>query len=263
MRPGGLIIGIAALLLGCPAGAFAQSPSVCENYGPQTPRDITSKAGLNVRAFPLAPNATTMNLCNIHFHVNAEHKGPGFSVFAGQGEHGGYKCNGTPKLTPAELKEPAESTCKGVKPGDTIEVHWVYSSCAVGPGKGLGACASEQCSNPALRVESQAFLVVNNGAALNFEQFDYSGAPVKGVHQPKSLPTGTGKPIVFRGSATGPAYTEQKCSPFQVTWSVRPACAKIDINSLHRWCKNNPFGEDHGHGVRQLVTAPSLLERIR
>jgi hypothetical protein len=260
MRPT-LIAGVAAFLLACPVAAYAQSSPVCQSYGPQTPRDVTSKVGVNARAFPLAPNASTMNLCNIHFHVNAEHKGPGFAVFAGKGEHGGYKCNATP--TPAELKEPEAGACKGVKPGDTIEVHWVYSSCAVAPGKGLGACSSAQCANPTLRVESQVFLVVNSGSALNFERFDYSGAPVKGVHQPRSLPGGTGKPIVFRGSTTGPQFTEEKCSPLQVTWSVRPACAKIDVNSLHRWCKNNAFGEDEGHGVRQLVTLPALLDKMR
>ena len=152
MRPS-FIAGIAAVLLLCPVGAFAQPSSVCQSYGPQTPRDVTNRAGTNPQAFPLAPNAATMNLCNIHFHVNAEHKGPGFAVFAGKGEHGGYKCNATPKLTPAELKEPEGAACKGLKPGGTIEVHWVYSSCAVAPGKGLGSCSSEQCANPTLRVE--------------------------------------------------------------------------------------------------------------
>lgn len=254
---------VAALLLGCPAGAFAQSSPVCRSYGPQTPRDVTSKAGTNPRVFPLAPAASAMNLCNIHFHVNAEHRAPGFSVSAGKGEHGGYKCNGTSKLTRAELEEPAASACKGVRPGDTIEVHWVYSSCAVAPGKGLGSCSSGQCANPTLRVEAQAFLVVNSSARWYFGRFDYSGAPVNGVHQPRSLPGGTGKPIVFRGSTTGPEYTEQKCSPLQATWSVRPACARIDVGSLHRWCKNNAFGEDSAHGVRGLVTALPLLDRMK
>ena len=48
-----------------------------------------------------------------------------------------------------------------------------------------------------------------------------------------------------------------------MTWNVRPACARLDINSLHRWAENgNVFNETHSHGVRQLVTAPELLAPI-
>ena len=90
----------------CVAIAIA-TPSLaqelCKGFGPQTPRDISSVAGTNQRVFTLAPAATQMNLCNIHTHTNAEHKGPGFSVFAGAGENGGYKCHETDSLTKAEL----------------------------------------------------------------------------------------------------------------------------------------------------------------
>lgn len=263
----------AIVLLVGTAASVAQSPPVCQSYGPQAPRDITQKGGTNPVQFPLAPAASSMNLCNIHFHKNAEHKGPGFAKAAGKGEahgpghgHGGgagFQCNTAGALSAAELTAPATPVCKDLKPGDTIEVHWVYSSCAVAPGKGLAACSSASCANPTLRVESQVFLVVNNRAAWDFRRFDYAGAAVKGVHQTRSLPTATGQPVVFRGSTTGPDYTDQKCSPLQATWSVRPYCAKVDINSLGAWCAANAFSEDHGHGVRPLVTAPALLERIR
>jgi hypothetical protein len=210
----------------------------------------------------LAPASSALNLCNIHFHAQAEHKGPGFAVFAGAGEHGGYKCNDSTKLSPAELTAPQGKVC-GLKPGDTIEVHWVFSSCDVAPGKGLGSCLSEQCANPALRVETQVFLVVNDPKADDFAKYDYAGGAAKGLHQPKALPARGGRPVVFLGSTTGPSYTEQKCSPLQVTWSVRPLCTKIDIASLGKWCENNVFKEDHAHGVRPLVTARELLGRIR
>jgi len=240
---------------------------ICEGFGPQTPRDIDSKAGENKRFFTLAPGYKDMNLCNIHFHVNAEHKAKDFSIYAGEGEHGhggGYQCNDTKNLTEKELTPvDVKEGCDGVKPGDTIEVHWVYSSCDVAPGKGLGSCLSESCSNPNLRVESQVFLVVNDPEALDFGKMTYDGNIVDGLHQAKSLPGGTGTPIEFLGSTTGPKYTEETCSPFQVTWSVRPQCAKIDIRSLHTWCKDNVFDEDHAHGVRQLVTDPSLLSEIK
>ena len=80
---------------------------LCKGFGPQTPRDIAKVEGSNARIFTLAPPASKMNLCNIHIHTNAEHKGPGFSVSAGDGEHGGYKCNNTGSLTAAELEDPS------------------------------------------------------------------------------------------------------------------------------------------------------------
>jgi hypothetical protein len=244
----------------------AQAASeVCVGYGPQTPRDIDSHAGQNPRAFSLAPSHKEMNLCNIHFHANAEHKAKDFSLYAGEGVNGvggGYQCLNSRSLTAAQLQPPAQNYCAGVKPGDTIEVHWVHSSCDVAPGKGLGSCLSESCANPDLRVETQVFTVVNDPSALNFEDFSYRGNVVAGYHQARAIPTGTGTPVEFTGSTTGPSYTEQACSPLQVSWSVRPQCANIDINSLSNWCKDNVFEEDHAHGVRKLVTDPRLLSEI-
>lgn len=256
----GFLIGVAAL-----AGP-AQAQELCTGFGPQTPRDIALAEGLNARIFTLAPPPGQMNLCNIHSHTNAEHKGPGFSVFAGSGEHGGYQCNETASLSEAELEDPAQGhgAFHEIKPGDTIEVHWVYSSCDVAPGEGLGSCLSDKCANPELRVEAQAFLVVNDSGALDFADFAYQNNVVDGLHQPKTLPDGTGDPVVFAGSTTGTKYTEATCSPLQVTWSVRPQCAKIDVNSLYKWAaEGNVFKENHSHGVRQLVTAPELLAPIQ
>ena len=240
--------------------------SVCEGFGPQAPRDIDSVKGTNKRVFTMAPNYKEMNLCNIHFHNNAEHKAKDFSIYAGEGEHGhggGYQCKISQSLTKAELTPPKHKVCNGLKPGDTIEVHWVHSTCDVKPGKGLGSCLSDACANPELRVETQVFTVVNDKTALNFNDMKYDGNMVNGYHQVKSLPENTGKPVEFLGSTTGPKYTEHTCSPMQVTWSVRPACAKIDINSLGEWCKGNVFEEDHAHGVRKLVTKPELLSVIK
>lgn len=253
----------ALALLALSAPALAQE--LCAGYGPQTPRDISQTDGLNQPLFTLAPDASEMNLCNIHAHLGAEHKGPGFSVAKSSDARDGYVCNEASTLTPAELEEFAEEVevFENVKPGDTVEVHWVYTSCDVAPGPGLAACASTACTNPELRVEAQVFLVVNNSKALDFTDFAYEGNIVDGRHQAKSLPTETGDPVVFAGSTTGEAYSHQICSPLAATWSVRPACAKLDIGSLQRWSEGKlVFAETEAHAVRELVTAPELLAPI-
>jgi len=245
------------------------SGKACVGFGPQTPRDIDSLAGENKRIFGMPPASTQMNLCNIHFHENAEHKAKEFSIYAGDGNHGydsGYQCGISKELSKAELAPTKGAICKGkhgdLQPGDTIEVHWVHSSADVKPGPTLGSCLSDSTMNPALRVETQVFTLVNDPNALDFNDLDYDGHMVNGYHQPKALPTNTGKPVEFLGSTTGPKYSEQQCSPLQVGWSVRPQCAKLDINSVGEWCKDNAFNEDHAHGVRKLVTNPKLLSNI-
>jgi hypothetical protein len=236
---------------------------LCLDAGPQTPRDISSPLGLNTVTFDRAPPAAELNLCNIHTHTNAEHKGPGFSVFVNDTDNGGYACNETAELTEAELA-PLDGAFKGARPGDTIEVHWVHSSCPVKPGEGLGSCLSETCTDPLLRVEAQTFLVVNDPDATDFMDFSYSDTIRNGLHQAKAIPSGTGDPVEFLGSTTGPSYNQSKCSTMKVTWNVRPMCMKVDMASLHRWAESgNVFNETKSHGVRQLVTAPGLLSPIK
>lgn len=262
---------LAPLLLAAPLAALTPAAGpllaqpLCTGYGPQTPRDISRAAGSNPRHFTLAPPPGQMNLCNIHTHTFAEHKGPGFSIHAVEGGKSGYRCNDTGSLTAAELEDPAHGhgAYHNVAPGDTIEVHWVYTSCAATPGEGLGACLTEACANPELRVETQVFLLVNDPGALDFNDYMLAAETRDGLYQPRALPGGTGAPVVFAGSTTGPSYSEAKCSPMQVTWSVRPQCARLDISSLHAWAAaGNVFAEAHSHGVRALVTAPELLSQI-
>ncbi|TKF95820.1 delta-class carbonic anhydrase, partial [Vibrio sp. F13] len=57
-----------------------------KGFGPQSPRDIDNLAGNNTRYFGKAPEYSQMNLCNVHFHRNAEHKGGEFNVYAGNGD---------------------------------------------------------------------------------------------------------------------------------------------------------------------------------
>ena len=237
-----------------------------KGFGPQSPRDIDSAAGSNTRLFNISPASTQMNLCNIHFHKNAEHKGGEFTKYAGngngQGYQSGYKYVG--HLNASELKPTDHAACpsdhNSVNVGDTIEVHYVYSTAQVKPGPTLGSCLSESIKNPQLRVETQVYVVVNDKNALDFGRLTQYGDH-HGLYQASNIPNNTGTPIQYIGSTTGPGYNE-KGSPFQVTWNVRPKVAKVNIESVGHWCKGNVFKEDHAHGVRNLVTNPELLSKI-
>jgi len=236
-------------------------------FGPQAPRDIDVLGGENKRAFNTAPASTEMNLCNIHFHKNAEHKGGQFNTFAGNGDgkgfNTGYKYSGI--LSEAEKKPLAAEVCAsdhgGLNSGNTIEVHYVHSTANIKPGPTLGACLSDSIKNPQLRVETQVYVLVNDENALDFGNLA-KHAEVNGLHQPLNIPTNTGAPVQYAGSTTGPSYNE-KGSPFQVSWSVRPKVAKVNVASVGEWCKGNVFNEDHAHGVRNLVNNPKLLSRIQ
>lgn len=235
-------------------------------FGPQSPRDIDSSTGTSGITFSVAPVYTAMNLCNIHFHKNAEHKGGEFTQYAGNGDgHGyqsGYRYSG--QLSAAELKPTKDEVCPskhgGLVPGDTIEVHYVHSSARVQPGPTLGACLNDSTNNPQLRVETQVYVLVNDKAALGFGELTQHDLQ-NGYQQALNIPSNTGKPIEYLGSTTGPSYNEAG-SPFQVTWNVRPKVVKVNAESVGQWCKGNTFNEDHAHGVRNLVINPDLLSNI-
>lgn len=234
-----------------------------KGFGPQSPRDIDKISGNNTRIFSAAPSSEKMNLCNIHFHKNAEHKGGEFTQFAGNGDgHGfqsGYQYSGTlsaKELTPVDSKI-CPSKHGGLDVGDTIEVHYVYSTAQVEPGATLGACLNDAIGNPQLRVETQVYVLINDPSGADFATLTEHKS-VGGLHQAMNIPSDTGTPVQYAGSTTGPSYNESG-SPFQVTWSVRPEVKKVDIKTVGQWCEGNAFDEDHGHGVRNLVTNPNLL----
>ena len=167
-----------------------------------------------------------MNLCNIHFHEGAEHKGGNFNTYLGNGDGKGY---GTGfgydgGLTEAELSPidaPIGEGQKGLlEPGMTIEVHYVHTTALVTPGPTLGSCLSDALANPQLRVETQVMVLVNDAAAKSFVELA-TVEEVGGYWQAPNLPENTGAPIAYDGSTTGPSYNEAG-SPLQVSWSVRP-----------------------------------------
>ncbi len=238
-----------------------------KGFGPQSPRNIDNVAGYNSVDFSTAPPYSEMNLCNIHFHKNAEHAGGEFTSYAGNGNGkgymSGYKYNGT--LSENELRPIDQEICPsehgGLSVGDTIEIHYVHSSAKIKPGATLGACLNESIKNPQLRVEAQVFVLVNDPEALDFTQLTALGMK-NDLHQAVNLPNNTGPAVEYTGSTTGPGYNE-KGSPFQVSWGVRPKVAKVNISSLGKWCEGNTFNENHAHGVRNLVLNPDLLSTIK
>ncbi|PWW07842.1 MULTISPECIES: delta-class carbonic anhydrase [Pseudidiomarina] len=237
-----------------------------KGFGPQSPRDLEQLTGNNARVFSTAPSHTQMNLCNIHFHAGAEHRGGDFTTYAGNGDGAGYGTgylyNG--KLNSDVLKSTGHGICEGpkggLKPGDTIEVHYVFTSAQVTPGPTLGACLADATMNPQLRVEGQVYVVVNDDYALDFNDLTEFGMK-DGYYQPYNIPANTGTPITYEGSTTGPAYNTEG-SPLQVSWSVRPKVAMVDIESVGEWCNDNPFNEKAAHGVRNLVVNPELISDI-
>tara|TARA_B110001450_G_scaffold223944_1_gene221330 strand:+ start:691 stop:1551 length:861 start_codon:yes stop_codon:yes gene_type:complete len=235
-------------------------------FGPQSPRDIEAVVGSNSRLFTAAPKASEMNLCNIHFHNNAEHKGGEFTQYVGNGDgHGyqsGYRYSGTLNASERQLAE--HNICQGehggLNAGDTIEAHYVHSTAQVKPGPTLASCLNKAVKNPQLRVETQVYVLVNDPAAADFMRLTQHQNN-NGLHQAVNIPGNTGTPVEYAGSTTGPGYNE-KGSPFHVTWSVRPKVAKVTVESVGVWCKDNIFNEDHAHGVRNLVVNPELLSVI-
>jgi hypothetical protein len=236
-------------------------------YGPQSPRDIDAVEGSNDRAFGAAPDRSVMNLCNIHFHENAEHRGGDFTTYAGNGDGYGYgtgfRYDG--ELTEAELAsfgQPVGVSEHGdLVPGDTIEIHFVHSTAQVVPGPTLAACVTEAIGNPQLRVETVVAVLVNDETATDLTDIAHI-EEVDGYYQVPNLPEDLGDAVTYAGSTTGPSYN-QTASPFQVTWSVRPEVLKLDIGSVASWLENNPFEEDHAHGVRNLILNLDLLSPIQ
>ena len=233
-------------------------------FGPQSPRDIDVIAGANQRSFRPAPPYQRMNLCNIHFHEGAEHKGGQFTKYAGNGDGKGY---GTgflyagsltdAELAPVDYPVGKEKHGTSLAPGDTIELHYVHTSAQITPGPTLGACLSESIMNPQLRVEAQVYVLVNDDSAADFVALN-TVEQVNGYYQAVNIPGNTGTPVQYAGSTTGPSYNE-KGSPLQVSWSVRPNVMKVSIKSVAKWLENNEFNESYAHGVRNLVVNPALL----
>jgi len=235
-------------------------------FGPQSPRDLTQAAGANPVDFGEAPDVSRMNLCNIHFHHGAEHRGGEFTKYAGNGDgHGygsGYLYTGTltdAELAPVDYKVGNEKHST-LRPGDTIEIHYVHTTARIDPGPTLNSCMDEAIGNPQLSVVGFVYVLVNDDSAANLQKLN-EVVVVDGLHQAVNMPLNLGDPTRYHGSSTGPSFNEAG-SPFQVSWTVYPKVVKVSISSVAAWLSENEFDEDHGHGVRNLITNPDLLAPI-
>lgn len=235
-------------------------------FGPQAPRDIDSAAGANAIIYGEAPSPDLLNLCNIHFHEGAEHRGGSFTTYLGNGDGAGYNTGWgyDGELTEAELA-PIDylvgNEAHPLEPGDTIEMHYVHTSSQITPGPTLGSCLSDSIGNPQLRVEAFVYVLVNDDSAADLVELNAVGQ-VGGYWQPTGMPYGeAGTPVAYEGSTTGPSYNETG-SPFQVSWSVHPEVIKVSIASVAAWLADNQFDESYAHGVRNLVVNESLLSQI-
>ena len=192
-----------------------------------------------------------MNLCNIHFHRNAEHKSAAYSTYVEDGSNSGWACQ-EPTAGRLVQKHVVYNGFEGIAPGDTIEVDWVYTTCdivseGVTPmGGGLNACLTTVCSNPQLRVVAQVLLLQKNG-----EQ-KFADSPIS-----HDDPT-----VVYTGSTTGTSYSNDNCSPFQVTWDVKKTCDSLILTISANGAAQTSIKDHHAHGVRELVTSESLLSKI-
>ena len=101
-----------------------------------------------------------MRLCNVHFHQFAEHKGKGYAGAAGTGDNKGFACDGGPAKPKAAghgtACKPKNGHGAALSVGDTIEVHWVFTSCDVKPGPRSGWL--RQLSECAAAGRGQGFL---------------------------------------------------------------------------------------------------------
>lgn len=227
-RPHALLLPLAAAAIGC-AALLTGCSAAC---GPQSPRDISIAGGTNRLPVP-GDGSRPPRLCNLHFHRPAEHAGIG--------------------ACPAVEEAAAVGVCAGggtapVRPGETIEFHWVYTSCPppAEPQPGLDNCV---CDEPVLMVLGQKYVV--SGEA---------GAGVEtAVREPEA------DLARYGGSTTGPEYSSgapgdpKECSPARVQWQVARQCRALALSALGAWCAANPWGEDRAHGARPLIAREDWL----
>lgn len=147
-------------------------------------------------------------------------------------EHAGF-------VMPAAVEPTEDKVCHDVKNGDKIEVHWVYTNCPL-PAEPKHALANCVCDRPdmVLRVVGESYI-------MNSEGKDFT-PPTEDL-------------VKYAGSTTGPVFTNEKCSPARVNWEVARTVKYMKLSALGGFCNDNPYHEDHPHGIRELVVNEAWL----
>ncbi|KAJ1461547.1 hypothetical protein M885DRAFT_558700 [Pelagophyceae sp. CCMP2097] len=168
---------------------------------------------------------------------------------------GGFYCDALRANSSAAMLEPYDfQYCQDVQVGQTYELDWVYSTGGTNVTDGLGGAFVRQ-ANPAVVVQAQVFLVVND-EAYDIEDLATGWA--------SSLATDA---VKYLGSTTGSSYDNEVCSPVMVSWHVDRACHFISAASLDATCR--VMKEDYGldqdlepHSARDLVLPEWTAESV-
>lgn len=147
-------------------------------------------------------------------------------------EHAGF-------VMPAGVDPSDAAVCHDVKNGDKVEVHWVYTNCPL-PAEPKHALENCVCDRPdmVLRVVTGAYIVADEG-----EDF---APPSEDM-------------VKYAGSTTGTTFNNEVCSPARVNWEVPRTVKYLKRDALGAFCDDNPYHEDHAHGVRELVVDEAWL----
>lgn len=246
-------------------GSF--EPMACDFAGPQSPRDVTGVDGSNpykVEGLQRTTSTEGMRICNVHFHRFAEHRSEGqYDVDKGRE---GWACrsagasSGDGQAAPDEnggLDEQAPA-----HDGDTVEVHWAYTTCPQ-------QLIDEQIA-AALEKDPKAITGLAPcacpGAEIVFEARIFRISKDSGLDTLSNTPPPpTGELARYFGSTTGAVYNGT-CSPIQSGWRVDRSCGELKLSALEAWLQDPRgailFNESKPHGVRELVTDPKILSRL-
>ena len=240
----------------------------CRDAREQAPIDVSATAAMGAMASETWKRAMVndvrgMVLVNVHFHVPAEHRSEG-EYSTREVSETGFSCDedATPR-TDGEASSDAFAHCENVALGDTVELHWVYSTGGERGAEisdGLGSAFATQ-RNPLIVVRAQVFRVTNGGDGA----YDDDA---------KSLLSGWNASIVtdalqYIGSTTGSKYDSiDKCSPYAVTWHVDRKCHDISARKIDEMCgemkRTYSMTEDiRAHESRELVPSRLMTSETR
>lgn len=236
---------------------------------------------MNVTQSPITIPYYQAGLCpvNVHWHLGAEHLSVGEYDASGTGPDGdhrqralagnvrlGNRCN---KYNADDVKFTGHydwKYCKGMKVGETYEVHWPHSAfgacgtpnqyqlpfydgvfCHIGTRYDTSKDLSAQVG-----VQAQVFTIVNDEAYYYPDMM--GGMIVDGEY---------GMDIAsYTGSTTGTSRNNTICSAYSpITWQVDRKCQLISASSFDKMCgdmmavRDDMTDDLYAHGSREVVAS--------